>query len=38
LARYGYGEINVIVHNNRVTMIEISRKIKVEPTVDGGPP
>jgi hypothetical protein len=30
LLRHGYGEIVVVVHGARVTMMDIRRKIKVE--------
>jgi hypothetical protein len=30
LLRHGYGEIVVVVHGARVTMLDIRRKIKVE--------
>lgn len=30
LLRHGYGEINVVIHGARVTMVDVRRKIKVE--------
>jgi len=30
LLRHGYGEIIVVVHGARVTMVDVRRKIKVE--------
>jgi hypothetical protein len=30
LLRHGYGEVVVVVHGARVTMVDVRRKIKVE--------